>query len=62
MSQLQTAFLGSWVMSDIAKQPIGVIGALSIGVGGIVGGGFFATFGITIDGALGGTPIAFLIA
>ncbi len=61
MSQLQTAFLGSWVMSDIAKQPIGVIGALSIGVGGIVGGGFFATFGITIDGALGGTPIAFLI-
>ena len=40
---------------------IGVIGALSIGVGGIVGGGFFATFGITAAGARGGTPIAFLI-
>lgn len=40
---------------------IGVFGALSIGVGGIVGGGFFATFGITAAGAAGGTPIAFLI-
>lgn len=40
---------------------IGLFGALSIGVGGIVGGGFFATFGITAAGAAGGTPIAFLI-
>lgn len=40
---------------------IGAFGALSIGVGGIVGGGFFATFGITAAGAAGGTPIAFLI-
>lgn len=50
-------------MTDAAnpKGSIGVIGALSIGVGGIVGGGFFATFGITIEGARGGTPIAFLI-
>src|SRR5208283_2818919 len=40
---------------------IGVFGALSIGVGGIVGGGFFAVFGITAAGARGGTPIAFLI-
>ncbi|WP_421695762.1 APC family permease [Aestuariivirga sp.] len=40
---------------------IGVFGALSIGVGGIVGGGFFATFGITAAGAAGGTPIAFLL-
>jgi amino acid transporter len=40
---------------------IGVFGALSIGVGGIVGGGFFATFGITAAGARGGTPIALLI-
>lgn len=43
------------------KPSIGVLGALSIGVGGIVGGGFFATFGLTIAGARGGTPIAFLI-
>jgi amino acid transporter len=40
---------------------IGIFGALSIGVGGIVGGGFFATFGITAAGAEGGTPIAFLL-
>ena len=30
-------------------------------MGGIVGGGFFAAFGITVAGAKGGTPIAFLI-
>ena len=40
---------------------IGLIGALSIGVGGIVGGGFFATFGITVAGAKGATPISFLL-
>lgn len=44
-----------------ARRTIGTLGALSIGIGGIVGGGFFATFGITIDGARGATPIAFLI-
>lgn len=43
------------------SNSIGVLGALSIGVGGIVGGGFFATFGITAAGAAGGTPLAFLI-
>ena len=50
-------------MTDAAKPKgsIGVLGALSIGVGGIVGGGFFATFGLTIEGARGGTPVAFLI-
>lgn len=41
---------------------IGLAGALSIGIGGIVGGGFFATFGLTIAGAAGATPISFLIA
>jgi uncharacterized protein len=50
-------------MTDTASQKgsIGVLGALSIGVGGIVGGGFFATFGLTIEGARGATPIAFAI-
>ena len=50
-------------MTDRSKSngSIGVLGALSIGVGGIVGGGFFATFGLTIEGARGGTPMAFLI-
>ncbi len=43
------------------SDKIGVFGALSIGVGGIVGGGFFAAFGITAAGAAGGTPLAFLM-
>lgn len=47
-------------MANTSRQ-IGVFGALSIGVGGIVGGGFFATFGITAAGAGGGTPVAFLL-
>ncbi len=46
---------------DSKAGSIGLFGALSIGVGGIVGGGFFATFGITAAGAAGGTPVAFLI-
>jgi uncharacterized protein len=40
---------------------IGLIGALSIGVGAIVGGGFFATFGLTAAEGRGATPISFLI-
>ena len=44
-----------------SRPSIGTAGALSIGIGGIVGGGFFATFGLTIAGAKGGTPLAFLI-
>ena len=52
-----------WAGSDVAETSgkIGVIGALSLGVGGIVGGGFFAAFGISAAGAAGGTPVAFLI-
>ena len=41
---------------------IGLIGAMSIGVGGIAGGGFFATFGNTVAGAKRATPISFLPA
>lgn len=43
------------------KTEIGVIGALSIGIGGIVGGGFFATFGLAILGARGATYLSFLV-
>lgn len=46
---------------QVKAEPIGLFGALSIGVGGIVGGGFFATFGLTAASAAGGTPLAFLI-
>jgi hypothetical protein len=40
------------------KGSIGALGAFRIGIGAIVGGGFFATFGLTSAGAEGGTPIA----
>jgi amino acid transporter len=43
------------------KPDIGVIGALSIGIGGIVGGGFFATFGLAVVGARGSTYLSFLV-
>lgn len=36
--------------------------ALSIGIGGMVGGGIFAVLGLAVSLAKGGTPIAFLIA
>jgi hypothetical protein len=40
---------------------IGVVGALSIGIGGIIGGGFFATFGLPVVGARGSTYLSFLL-
>jgi len=36
--------------------------AISIGIGGMVGGGIFAVLGLAVSLAKGGTPIAFLIA
>jgi amino acid transporter len=41
---------------------IGLWGAVSIGVGGMVGGGIFAVLGLAVLLAGGGTPFAFLIA
>ncbi|WP_459213178.1 APC family permease [Aquimarina rhabdastrellae] len=41
---------------------IGLKEAISIGIGGMVGGGIFAVLGLAVDLAKGGTPIAFLIA
>ena len=43
------------------RADIGVFGALSIGVGGIIGGGFFATFGLAIVGARGATYLSYLV-
>jgi amino acid transporter len=36
--------------------------AISIGIGGMVGGGIFAVLGLAVSLAKGGTPIAFLVA
>jgi amino acid transporter len=45
-----------------AAPRIGVLSALSIGIGGMVGGGIFAVTGLTIEVTRGAAPIAFLIA
>jgi amino acid transporter len=41
---------------------IGLLGAVAIGIGGMVGGGIFAVLGTAVTFAQGGTPVAFLFA
>ena len=41
---------------------IGLLGAVAIGIGGMVGGGIFAVLGTAVAYAHGGTPVAFLFA
>jgi len=41
---------------------VGLIGALAIGIGGMVGGGIFAVLGEAVSLAHGGTMLAFLVA
>jgi amino acid transporter len=44
------------------EAKLGTLSALSIGIGGMVGGGIFAVTGLTVQFTKGGAPIAFLIA
>ena len=44
------------------KENVSLLGAISIGVGGMVGGGIFAVLGLAVDLSGGATPVAFLIA
>ncbi len=44
------------------SNKIGLKEAISIGIGGMVGGGIFAVLGLAVALAKGGTPISFLIA
>lgn len=44
------------------SKKIGLKEAISIGIGGMVGGGIFAVLGLAVLLAKGGTPIAFLFA
>ena len=44
------------------SKQIGLRDAISIGIGGMVGGGIFAVLGLAVSLAKGGTPVAFLIA
>ena len=44
------------------NKKIGLKEAMSIGIGGMVGGGIFAVLGLAVSLAQGGTPLAFLLA
>jgi len=46
----------------MGTKKIGLIGAISIAIGGMVGGGIFAVLGLAVSLAKGGTAVAFLIA
>lgn len=46
----------------MSKNQISLKEAISIGIGGMVGGGIFAVLGLAVSIAKGATPIAFLIA
>ncbi len=49
-------------MKTDEKKGIGLLEAIAIGIGGMVGGGIFAVLGLAVALAEGGTPIAFAIA
>ncbi len=44
------------------SKKIGLKDAVSIGIGGMVGGGIFAVLGLAVSLAKGGTPVAFTLA
>lgn len=48
--------------SNQSKSKIKLLDAISIGIGGMVGGGIFAVLGLAVSLAKGATPIAFLLA
>jgi amino acid transporter len=49
-------------MSSDGNSRLGTFSTLSIGIGGMVGGGIFAVTGLTVEVTKGSAPIAFLIA
>ncbi len=44
------------------KERVGTLSALSIGIGGMVGGGIFAVTGLTVELTRGAAPLAFVVA
>ena len=49
-------------MSGAQGTKLGTLSTLSIGIGGMVGGGIFAVTGLTVEVTRGAAPVAFLIA
>jgi amino acid transporter len=48
-------------VSPLRRRSLGYWSAVSIGVGGMVGGGIFAVLGLAVQLAHGGTPVAFAL-
>lgn len=46
----------------MAEKKLGYLSIVSIGIGGMVGGGIFAILGFAAELSQGGTPVAFIIA
>ncbi len=44
------------------RKPLGYWAVVSIGIGGMVGGGIFAVLGLAVQLSHGGTPVAFAVA
>jgi amino acid transporter len=49
-------------MSSSQEHKLGTFSTLSIGIGGMVGGGIFAVTGLTVEITRGAAPVAFLIS
>ena len=49
-------------MPDQDPPKLGTFSTLSIGIGGMVGGGIFAVTGLTVQMTRGGAPLAFVVA
>jgi amino acid transporter len=49
-------------MASSGDSKLGTFSTLSIGIGGMVGGGIFAVTGLTVEVTRGAAPVAFLIA
>lgn len=48
--------------AEEAARGVGLLGAVAIGIGGMVGGGIFAVLGVAATEARGATPVAFAVA
>ena len=49
-------------LASTEKDGLGTLSVLSIGIGGMVGGGIFAVTGLTIELTRGAAPVAFIVA
>jgi amino acid transporter len=51
----------AFTRGQTGERELGILGTFSIGIGGIVGGGIFATLGLADSEAHGATPLSFFV-